>query len=121
MPHESGPDETLSPDEAYAWSVIERSLRRDLPLQRIERRARLRADRSLLLASCGVVLGFVVAALAASAPAALVALGMTTAGASLGIMIVRALLAVVASGRTRSAAPSRRRSLRSHRRGLFER
>lgn len=121
MPHESGPDETLSPDEAYAWSVIERSLRRDLPLQRIERRARLRADRTLLLASCGVVFGFVVAALASAAPAALVALGMTTAGASLGIMTVRALLAVVSAGRPRYGAPARRRTIGSRRRGLFER
>lgn len=121
VPHDSGPEDILSPDEAYAWSVIERSLRRDLPLQQIERRARLRSDRALLGASVGVIAGFVLACVAAAAPGALVALGMMAAGASLGVMIVRALLAVTAPRRRYRLATARRRPLSSRRRGLFDR
>lgn len=109
MPHESGPDETLSPDEAYAWSVIERSLRRDLPLHRIERRARLRADRAILLACIGVLLGLGLAALATASPTALVAFGMTLTGACLGVIVVRGLLTVAAAGRSYRPTATRSR------------
>lgn len=121
VPHDSGPDETLSPDEAYAWSVIERSLRRDLPLHQIERRARLRADRALLLASAGVVIGLVLACFAAAAPGALVAAGMMLAGGSLGVMAVRALVAVTAPRRQVRRPGGAPRRLVGRRKGLFER
>lgn len=99
MPYESGPDETLSPDEAHAWYVIERSLRRDLPLQRMERRARLRADRPIVFAALGGVGGLGLALMAGLFPTALTATGTMVAGACLGIILVRATLCLLSARR----------------------
>ena len=98
MPYESGPDETLTPDEAYAWSAIERSLRRELRLPRIEDRPRRRADRPTVLAVLGLLIGLVVALMASTAPVALTAVGMVLAGSSVGIIFVRGMSNVLAAG-----------------------
>lgn len=97
VPSESGPERTLSPDELTAWSVIERSLRRDLPMHKIERRARLQADQTIVLAALGLVAGVALALLASSAPLVVAAIGMITAGACVGVILVRGV-ASLASG-----------------------
>ena len=110
MPYEPGPDETLSPDEAYAWSMIERSLRRELPLQRIERRARLRNDRAIVVAVLGTVTGILLSSAAVLIPAVLAVLAMALAGASLALLVVRAWQSVSA-GRFGYGRVRTRRSL----------
>jgi hypothetical protein len=87
VPAEFGPDHTLSPDEAYAWRAIERSLRRDLPLRRIERRARLRSDRTLVLAALVTVTGVLLGAAALTCPPVLVSVAavLTVAGLFVGV------------------------------------
>jgi hypothetical protein len=97
VPYESGPDETLTPDEASAWSAIERSLRRDLRLPRIERRTR-RADRATVLAAIGLLVGLGVAIMASVAPVALTALAMVLAGSCVGTIFVRGMASVIAVG-----------------------
>ena len=97
VPNEPGPDETLSPDEAYAWSMIERSLRRELPLQRIERRARLRNDRAIVVAAVGAVTGALVFTAAVLIPVVLAVLAMALAGASLAVLVVRTWQSVSAA------------------------
>ncbi len=90
MPPEFGPDDTLSPTEAHAWRIIERRLRIDLPVHRIERRAHLRVDRVLRLAIRCVPGGLLLAFLAWYSPELLVAIGSCVAVAGLVTATVRA-------------------------------
>ncbi|MFN0027045.1 MAG: hypothetical protein ACKV2O_07665 [Acidimicrobiales bacterium] len=106
MSNEPGPDETLSPNEAHAWSVIERSLRQQLPLRQIERRARLRGDRSLVMGLAGLAAGLALAGAVLLAPQAVMVLALMAAGGCLGVVVVRATSQLLA---TRS--PYRRRRL----------
>ena len=112
VPAEFGPDHTLSPDEAYAWRAIERSLRRDLPLRRIERRARFRADRTLVLAGLVAGSGILLGAIALTCPEVLVALAtmLTTAGVALGALrLGRMAIAAHRARRDPLWLPARRR------------
>ena len=109
---EYGPDHTLSPDEAYAWRAIERSLRRDLPLRRIERRARFRSDRTLVLAALVTVTGALLGAAALTCPPVLVSVAavLTVAGFVVGVSrLVRMGLAARRARRSPLWLPPRRR------------
>lgn len=86
---------TLTPREAHTWYSIERALRSELPVAKIERRAQLRADRSLIAAALAVLVGVVVSAAAAVVPVALLFLGVLSIGLGLGMITCRGLLAVV--------------------------
>lgn len=89
VPPEFGPDDTLSPTEAHAWRILERRLRIDLPVRRIERRARVRTDRVLRLAVGGLLGGLVLTLLARYSPELLVAIGVCVAAAGLAGACVR--------------------------------
>ncbi len=88
--NEPGPDETLSPNEAHAWSVIERSLRAQLPLRQIERRARLHGDRTLVMAGSGVLGGLVLAGAVALTAQAVIGLALMVAGGCFWVVLFRA-------------------------------
>jgi len=98
VPPEFGPDDTLSPNEAHAWRIIERRLRIDLPVRRIERRARLGADRGLRLAGGGLLGGLILALLARYSPELLVAIGVCVAAAGVAVVCGR-LVALVRAER----------------------
>ncbi len=87
-------DRTLTPHEAHTWHSIERALRAEIPVAKVERMARLRADRALVVASLAVIGGVVVAAAAAVVPMALLFAGVLSIGLGLGMIATRALLAV---------------------------
>jgi hypothetical protein len=99
------PEPALSPDEAHSWHAIERSLRADLPLERIERRARLRTDRALRLGAALTIVGLAVATLALFLPVSLVLAGALAAGLGTGTFVCRVAASLFHS---RSRRPSRR-------------
>jgi len=107
---ETGPDDTLSPIEAQAWRIIERSLRRDLPLRRIERRARMRTDRFLQIMGTGLAAGLGLAVAATFSPGLLQALGLTIAVVCVGLAALRSAYRL-------AAACSHRRDVRRRRLG----
>ena len=100
------PEPALSPDEAHSWHLIERSLRSELPLDRIERRARLRTDRVMWSGAALAGAGLVIGTLALLLPVCLVLAGGLTAGLGTGTLICRATM-TLAHSRSRR----RRRSL----------
>ncbi len=106
--YEPGPDETLSPTEAHTWSVIERSLRQQLPLRQIERRARLRTDRTLLTALSGLLGGLALAGAVLLVAQAVAVLALMAAGGCLGVVMVRTVNHV----RANRSPHRRRRTLR---------
>jgi hypothetical protein len=87
--NEPRPEPALSPDEAHSWHAIERSLRADLPLERIERRARLRTDQALRLGAAVAIVGTVVATLALVLPVSLVLTGALASGLGTGVVVCR--------------------------------
>lgn len=97
--NEPRPEPALSPDEAHAWRTIERALRDELPVARIERRARLRTDRAVVVGGVAVVVGGTVALLAAFAPVTLTLAGTLVAGLGFGTITCRALFAALATRR----------------------
>jgi hypothetical protein len=102
------PEPALSPDEAHTWHAIERSLRSELPLERIERRARLRTDRVLWAGAALAAAGTVIGTLALLAPISLVLVGALAAGLGTGTLACRAFATIIRS-RRQSRRPSLRR------------
>lgn len=110
MSNEPGPDETLSPSEAHTWSVIERSLRQQLPLRQIERRARLRADRTLLTGLSGLLGGLALAGAVLLVAQAVALLALMAAGGCLGVVVARTVNHLMANGSPRRRHRTLRRS-----------
>lgn len=102
----------LSPDEAQAWRSIEQALRSELPVARIERRAKFRADRAVVVGAVAIIVGGSVALLASLAPLTLALAGTLVAGLGFGTIVCRAFLAARDARRavaaTRSPWPARR-------------
>jgi hypothetical protein len=93
------PEPALSPDEAHSWYAIERSLRSQLPVERIERRAQLRTDRAMWSGLGLAAGGLVLATIALLLPICLVLAGALAAGLGAGTFAARAGMTLVRSRR----------------------